>query len=165
VIEIVLFRHGPAEDLGAKWPADEERPLSAEGKEKTALAAAGLLAGGFELDRIVSSPLVRAEQTARILGSAHRPVLAVEVSKELAPGGDSLALVREIARSGGGRVALVGHEPSLSRLLSSLTAGEPGRLDSDFKKAGAAVIEISAANSRGTLVAFLPPRLLRQLAG
>ncbi len=165
-MEILLVRHGPAEEPGdAKWPTDRARPLSADGRVKTAQAAAGLFAIGLRPDLVVSSPLVRAEQTAKLVAGAFRPSPPIELSEALAPGGDGLDLVRGLLSRKLARVVLVGHEPCLSLLLSALAAGDERRLDVDFKKAAAALVEVSGERPRGVLVAFFPPRVLRQLGG
>lgn len=165
-MELLLVRHGPAEEPGdPKWPTDRSRPLSVDGREKTSLAAAGLAAAGLRPDLVVSSPLVRAEQTAKIVAAAFRPAPSIELSGALAPGGDYVALVRQLQARRLERVALVGHEPSMSLLLSILVTGGERRLDVDFKKAAMALVEIEADRPRGIMLAFLPPRTLRQLGG
>src|SRR5947209_13148449 len=93
--ELYLVRHGVAEERGEKWPDDTKRPLTADGVERMRKAARGLERLDVQLDVILSSPLVRARQTAEILSSAlegHPPIVNCE---PLAPGGPFPALVAD----------------------------------------------------------------------
>ncbi|MGH7725164.1 MAG: phosphohistidine phosphatase SixA [Candidatus Eiseniibacteriota bacterium] len=164
-MRLVLFRHGPAGSADAvRWPDDSGRPLSARGEEKTHRAAEGL-AGllGDDPVTIWTSPLIRAEQTARHLEAALRGRARVEVVEALAPGGSERAILDSLSRlAGDPTVVLVGHEPDLGTLAGSLVSpGHPLAL----KKAGVCAIEFEgpAARGRGELAWFLPPRILRAL--
>ena len=86
-MNLYIVRHGPAEprDQYARG-SDAQRPLTAAGKHKTSRAAQGLSAAGCRPDRIISSPLVRAKQTAEIIASALGGDISVEFSELLAPG-------------------------------------------------------------------------------
>src|SRR5208282_4006322 len=93
---------------------DAKRPLTPEGKERMGEIAAGLVRAGLEADWIVSSPLVRAVETAEIVGEALGSKPPLDLCDALRPGGAPEALVTFLAkRSNRRRVLVVGHEPDL----------------------------------------------------
>jgi phosphohistidine phosphatase len=117
-MRLYIMRHGPAEDRAASG-RDFDRALTPSGRERVHAVAKALRDADEAPVRIVSSPLVRALQTAEIVAAvakidAHGGV--VETRRELAPGGDGPALVRELGSTGAKRVLLVGHEPDLTDL-------------------------------------------------
>jgi len=117
-MKLYVMRHGPAEDFAASGH-DADRALTESGRERVRLVAK-LLAESDEAPRaIVSSPLVRALQTAEIV-AATTGVTQVETSRELAPGGNARAFVSAIMRDDKRRVMIVGHEPDLSTLLETM---------------------------------------------
>src|SRR5258705_5382967 len=81
-VELYLMRHGLAAP-GAGM-SDRERPLTPVGVREMECAAAGLASAGIRFDRIVSSPLVRAVQTARLVARAQSPAIEPEMLHELA---------------------------------------------------------------------------------
>lgn len=118
-MKIYVMRHGPAEDH-ARSGRDFDRKLTASGRARTELVARELGKQNEQPKRIVSSPLIRTLETAEVVIRTLRLDIAPEARDELAPGGDALALVRELAAEGARRVMLVGHEPDVSRLTSRL---------------------------------------------
>jgi phosphohistidine phosphatase len=163
VIRLYLIRHAIAHERDpARWRDDRLRPLTPEGVEKFRRAAAGLGRLAGKVGCLLTSPLVRARQTADIL---HRvagwPVPLEQV--ELAPrrtAAQVLALLREQAVDS---IALVGHEPDLSRLLAVCVAGPGARLGCQFKKGAAACLAFGSAPRAGqaTLEWLATPKLLR----
>ena len=120
-MKLYVMRHGPAEDFAASG-LDGDRSLTASGRERVKLVAK-LLRESDEAPRmIVSSPLVRALQTAEIIAS-ETCVEHVETSRDLAPGGNAHAFVMALAREERKRVMVVGHEPDLSSLIEALLGG------------------------------------------
>ena len=166
-MRVILFRHGPAgQNDAARWPDDGKRPLTKRGLERTARAADGLrrFIGGTL--RIVTSPLERARQTARIIGEAIAPGTRTETLEALVPGAPTRESVRWLKDlKSGSSVVLVGHEPHLGKLAGLLLFGSTGAA-LPLKKAGAAVIDFVGPVEPGTgrLYAFLPPRAMRRLA-
>ncbi len=162
--EWVLFRHGaalPPAQAEALGVADAERPLTEQGRRRTALAARGL-ASLFRPERLLASPSRRAQETARLLAAAWAGSVAVETVPWLAP---EAALETAFAHAQGGRWLLVGHEPGLSGLVArALCDGCTASME--LKKAGAALVRFAQrpAPGRGELVWLLPPRVLRRLA-
>lgn len=112
------MRHGPAEDQ-APTGRDFDRKLTSSGRARTELAVHEL--GRWERPkRIVSSPLVRTIETSEIVIAALGLTYDFETREELAPGGQSLQLLGELAALGAKRLMLIGHEPDVSTLTALL---------------------------------------------
>jgi phosphohistidine phosphatase len=161
---IYLVRHGLAAEQGPEFPNDDERPLTSDGIERLRVQVLGLRDLGVSLDRVLTSPLVRAAQTAEILATGigcAAPLVAVDA---LRPGGRYDALLAALGRLGHDRsVALVGHMPSIGEFAARLIgAKEPLA----FKKGAACCIEADELPPAGAgrLRWFVPPRALRALA-
>jgi phosphohistidine phosphatase len=123
IMKVYVMRHGPAED-DSPTGRDADRALTTSGRDRTRNVARALVEGGEGPVQIISSPLVRALQTAEIVAAA-ASVDPVEVRREVAPGGDGVALIGELVRAGKRRVMLVGHEPDLSMLVHRLVGKAP----------------------------------------
>jgi phosphohistidine phosphatase len=164
--ELCIMRHGPAVSRGTGIEDDSKRPLTPEGKEKVRQNAQGLVKAGFEADWIVTSPLVRAVETAEIVADACDPSVTTDFSDALKPGAQPEVLIAFLARHPERRrVLLVGHEPDLSQLAGRLIgAGRNANLG--FKKGGGCLIRFTEfpPKSPGELVWWLTPRLLRKLS-
>lgn len=163
-MHLILVRHGPAQDrdeFAARGRPDPERPLTDAGRRKTRDAAAGLARVVEAPVRIVTSPYVRARETAEIISAAcdSAPVRSVSA---LAPGGRRDRVLAGLGVSGS--AILVGHEPDLGMLLGWLVTG---RLEvwHAFKKAGAACVTFAGRPTPGTggVEWILPPNALRAL--
>jgi phosphohistidine phosphatase len=161
-MRVLIVRHAIAVEHGTPGIPDDERPLTPDGRRRFRKAAAGLARITRRPDLLLSSPLPRARQTAEI---AARAWGQVQVTDEPAlAGGEFEDVARVLDQHKDKRlVALVGHEPSMSAILARLlTARSPERLA--FRKGGAALVDLpGAAADGGTLLWFLPPRVLRQL--
>ncbi|MGD0524259.1 MAG: phosphohistidine phosphatase SixA [Polyangiaceae bacterium] len=121
-MKLYVMRHGPAEDRSESG-LDEDRPLSVAGRARVRDVAKLLSDSNEEPLHIVTSPLVRAVQTAEIVAQVTRlgeKDGAVEVRRGLAPGSDAARLVRSLVVEGKKRVLLAGHEPDCSALVASL---------------------------------------------
>lgn len=163
-MNLYLLRHAIAEEAGAGL-ADSDRPLSDEGFQKLRRVVRGMHALELSFDRILSSPLLRARQTADIVARRLLAKGKVELTKQLAPAGPHEALLREIATLDppAKDVLLVGHEPHLSRFISLLVAGSP---DCSFamKKAGLCLVSAARLRAgRGRLEWLVTPRQLSLL--
>jgi len=159
----VIVRHAIAVPRGTPGIPDPERPLTPRGVKRFESAAAGLARVLPRPDALLTSPWTRARQTAKILSRAWGGKPLPENVSALA-GGTFDALARALA--GRGKAAtcvLVGHEPWLSELLARLLgATREERLE--FKKGGVAVVDVPGKlDEGGTLLAYLPPRLMRRL--
>ena len=139
-MQIYLVRHAIAEDRDAeRWPDDAERPLTKAGEESFREAARGLARIVPSVDVVLASPYVRAWRTAEILHEEADwppPVRCEELEAWRAPS-DALEAVGEHK----GSVALVGHEPYLSRLLSQLLTKDDDVVHIDQKKGGVILVE------------------------
>jgi phosphohistidine phosphatase len=163
-MKLLIVRHAAAVPRGTPGVADDDRPLTPEGKKKFEVAAKGLARIADRPDVLLTSPLPRAKATAEIAARAFR---RIEPRTEPALARDSvgeiLALLRKV--SSAETVAIVGHEPVLSAVLAHLLgASDADRLA--FKKGGAALVDLpKGPGASGQLVWFLKPRILRALGG
>ena len=154
---LYLVRHADAGDPSEWTGPDAERPLSGKGVKQAARLAATLLAAETQIDSIRHSPARRCAETATVLSA----VLEVEsAADERLGNGPTLSdLDRMLNRKGVHRLALVGHEPSLSRLVAELTG------TSGIAVEKGALIRIDLPNGPGAgagrLVTIAPPSLLR----
>lgn len=126
---------------------DDGRGLDADGRREFRVQAARLTQL-VTLEGILTSPLVRAVQTAEILADAFG-IDEVIIAEALAPGGNTAKKMVALALAQGARFALVGHQPSLSQAVSILTAG---RLDPSFKKGAAFAFRHADAESSAEIV-------------
>ncbi|MBM5813834.1 MAG: phosphohistidine phosphatase SixA [Cyanobacteria bacterium M_DeepCast_100m_m1_067] len=150
--DLLLWRHGLAEERHPDRP-DGERALTPEGIRRTAAVAEQLHQLQLDCDQLLSSPLRRAVQTAQ-LGVAKGLASGFGLDARLAPGGDP----RPLLQAGSWRrLGLVGHEPDLGQLASSLLGAPAGTIT--LRKAGIVLIRLGAAGAR--LEALIGPRLLR----
>src|SRR5262245_17831764 len=125
-LEIVIVRHALAfERDSARWPDDRARPLTPEGKRKFRGVAAGLMKWQPRVEAMLTSPLIRARQTADLLTDVARWPKAVE-AEELAADSAPEAVLPTLRRQRVKRLALVGHEPHLSELLAICVVGTAG---------------------------------------
>ncbi len=122
-IELYLLRHAHAGDPGAWSGGDDVRPLSAKGEAQAERLGAFLAGIGFQPDAIVTSPKVRAADTARIV-AAHLGTNVTEDGR--LGGGVTVATVDAVLADAGdpGRVVLVGHDPDFSELVEAFTGAE-----------------------------------------
>jgi phosphohistidine phosphatase len=164
-MELLIVRHGPAGDKD-EWRKtgrpDAERPLTAEGRRKTAAAARGLrgLAGA---DLVLTSPWKRAQQTAALV--AAELDAPMEVTEALLPDREFEELARALRGAKKKSVAVVGHEPHLSGFATWLLIGGEGRPVLALKKGQAALLDTDGTAGSATLLWSVAPKGLRGLAG
>ena len=155
------MRHGPAEDH-ADSGMDSDRSLTASGRERVRGVAKLLVELDEQPLQVVTSPLVRAVQTAEIVALVTKlgdREGSVEVRRELSPGGGGGAgLVTSLAAAGSKRVMLVGHEPDLSELLAILT---PKGSSHPFDKAMVVGLHVGPSGDHSRLRFVLDPRGLK----
>jgi len=123
--ELLLIRHGVAEEWAPG--GDAERPLTVAGRAQIARAAQGLKRLGLDVDAAMSSPFARAKQSAEIYLEAIAPTAPLEIWSGLTPASPAQATVEELLALGkhvsGARVAVFGHNPNISSVISWLVAG------------------------------------------
>jgi phosphohistidine phosphatase SixA len=164
-MEVIFFRHATAEAAGPG--GDAGRKLTADGRGEALASARALRAMGVKLGAILTSPLVRAEQTADAVARVY-PKAGRQTARFLAPPGDFGALRRrlsELLAEKTKAVALVGHTPSLEEFVGRLVGGA-GRVALSLTKAGAACVLLGeSADSGGCLQWLLRRQQLALLAG
>ena len=161
--EIYLVRHAIAAERGAEWPDDNKRPLTERGISRFKEAVAGLRWLDMTIDEVITSPLVRAKQTADLLAAGVTGKPVVRVLEALAPGHSPAMVMTQLAKlARRRRIAIVGHEPGLGELAAHLIgASRP----LEFRKGGACRIDIESLSTKraGSLLWFVTPKILREL--
>lgn len=162
---VMLLRHAIADDASTSG-RDEDRRLTGEGKRKLREVVAGMRALELPVDVVMASPLRRAVETAEIVAEGFESKRQIEVSSALSPGAGPDAVIAALAHVGRpAGLVLVGHEPDLAALASTLLVGTPGLLHMEFRKAGLAGIVVASLppRSAGALDFFLTPAQLRRI--
>lgn len=161
---IYLVRHGIAiERDNPKCPPEPERFLTAEGVKKSRGVALGLKSIGAKPDVFLTSPYVRAAQTAEIFAEALGfSAEKIRASDALKPGGNPAIAVQEILKIRAKELFCFGHSPHLDQVIAQLV-GSKG-VFTELKKAGVACLEHATAQGRWTLLWLLTPKMLRQLS-
>lgn len=161
---LYIVRHGIAMDkTDPKAPPDPERPLTAKGIQKTRVAALGLKELGVGPDILITSPYVRAAQTAEIFAEALGfPTAKVRVSDSLKPPANPADFIKELSRVKSKDVMCFGHGPHVDRLIAQMVGARAPF--TELKKAGIACLERAAAQGAWRLLSILTPKVLRQLA-
>ena len=160
-VELYLIRHGLAAERGDAFPDDSKRPLTSRGIARLRKEARALAKLGVSFDQIVTSPLVRARQTADVFAQTLNPHPPLAISDALAPGGTSVAVIEDLGRfERRARVALVGHEPNMGELAARLLGT---RRAIEFKKGAICRIDVAALppTRPGQLRWFATPKMLR----
>jgi phosphohistidine phosphatase len=166
-MRLLLIRHAIAEereDFTRTGKDDRLRPLTDEGRKKMKQAARGLRTLVPEVDLLATSPLTRAAQTGAILDSVYGG-LSVEEIEQLSPETTPAAFHLWLRQRKEETVAAVGHEPSLSQILSWLLTGTERHFFA-FRKGGACLLDLPGEMGAGTatLCWALTPAQLRRLA-
>jgi len=160
---VYILRHAIAVQRGTSGYPNDDRPLTEDGKAKMTKAAKGIAEVVDGIDVILSSPLIRAHDTARIAAEALRAENKLEVCKELLPGSSLKNLFAYIAKYKGlNSIMLVGHEPDLGYIASALLGYEDSVVE--FKKGALCAIEVSTLpRGKAKLLWHLQPKHLRAL--
>jgi phosphohistidine phosphatase len=168
-MNLYLLRHAiAAQRDDTHYPDDSQRPLTSKGRRKMRRIAAGLRVQKIKLDLLLSSPYLRARQTAEIVADVFRARRHLHFTETLAPEGDPRALIRLLKKEhrDAQNIMLVGHEPYLSLFVGTLLTGSTP-LPLLLKKGG--LCGLSANSLRygacATLHCLLTPRQLVRLAG
>jgi phosphohistidine phosphatase len=157
-MELYLLRHAHAGDPGAWDGPDERRPLSDKGEKQSERLGRFLAGIGFRVDAVITSPKVRAAQTARIVAGA----LSLPVGEDDRLGGEvGLETLESTLRDAGdpARAMIVGHDPDFTDLVTILC----GAASVPMKKGALARIDVDRPlqPGTGTLRWLVPPDLLR----
>ena len=161
-MQLYLMRHGTAVDSSdASVRSDAERALTDEGRARVEKVARALADLGMAPGVILTSPLVRAAQTAQLLAKQF-PKARLKTTALLSPGADPAALVDEAAAAKAQEVVCVGHSPHLELVIARVCAGVEFPL-CELKKAGVACLDLEIQSRRGILRWLLQPGQIKKL--
>jgi phosphohistidine phosphatase len=168
-MNLYLLRHGIAVQRDdPSTQNDAARPLTPKGLKRMRKGARGLRRLNIPFDAVVTSPALRARQTADIVAAALGLESVLEEMSDLGPESSVESLLFNLTRlQNHFHLLLVGHEPLLSDLANFLlTLNHESRVGIALKKGGMCRIEIDALPpaERGTLCWLMTPKQLRQLA-
>lgn len=164
-MQIYILRHAIAVARGTPGYPNDDRPLTEEGIAKMIEGAKGIkmACGGFDL--IITSPLIRAHDTAKITADAAGYDKDIIIIDYLLPGAPqrNLFMLLEKYRDRE-KILLVGHEPHLGYLASSLVGADESVIE--FKKGGLCRIDIDDIPPKhpGKIIFLLQPKELRMMA-
>lgn len=160
-MRLILLRHGDAEDYANTAEGDFKRRLTPEGIERMNAEAAGMRRLGMTFDVIVTSPLLRARETAEIVAETLHlpaPVLDERLASNTFRAGRLEEILEDHRESE--KVLLVGHQPGMSEIIHLLTGGM-----ADVKRGGMAIMDLDRLESgQGVLRSLLTPKMLIALA-
>lgn len=160
---LLLVRHAVAFERDRhRWRDDAARPLSPAGTRRARKAAIGLKQLSRAPDRVLTSPLVRARQTAQILTDVAGWPQAEE-APELSPGESALAVLALLGKDHSRLVALIGHQPGLGTLLTACLLADGRDLPIEMKKNAVACVSFEGPPraGRAALKWLATPRMLR----
>jgi phosphohistidine phosphatase len=164
-MDLYLIRHAEAVSRDDANYADEERPLTDKGRQQARAIALTMAARNIRFDAVISSPLVRARQTAEImLQNLRGPLAELQFCEYLAPGGRRRKLIRFLLGIEAESVALIGHEPDLSEFIGRLIGAKDGQFR--LAKAGVALVRCDGTTDKdsGTLEWLITPDWLTDQA-
>jgi phosphohistidine phosphatase len=162
-LELYLIRHGVAAERGEEFPDDSKRPLTSEGIARLRKEAKALEALGVTFDQILSSPLVRARQTADVFAEELKAKPPIANTDALTPAGSPSAVIQELGKHmRKARIALVGHEPNMGELAAFLIGA---KVPLPFKKGAICRIDFAVfpPKGKGALCWFVTPKMLRRI--
>lgn len=166
-MRLYIVRHAIAASHGTLGVKDDDRDLTEEGVERMRQAAEGLRRLDCIPELILSSPLLRARQTAEILLAAFGKGLELKILPSLSPSGIRRELYQAISSYEGRlkSLMLVGHQPSLGEIAGAIIGGSPD-CNIELKKGGACAIDMASGGNppKGSLVFLLPSSILRRIA-
>jgi len=139
LIELYVIRHGIADDAAEHNGKDEERQLTKKGREKVIGTTKYLRSRDIALDTVISSPLVRARETAEIVCRECSSPKKIAVTNLLSPDGSYSELIAYLNLQKSDHIAIVGHEPFLSGFVSYCLS-QSNQPFLRIKKAGIALI-------------------------
>ena len=174
-MDLFILRHGCAGNRLSDPMKDTKRQLTVSGKKEVVEIAKSLKKLGVNFNVIISSPLTRAFQTAKIIAEEYNLTEQIEQSEELKPNGSKDSLSNKLSKlSIDSVILIVGHEPYLSSMINDIISNNA---DTDrnyntnhnniiLKKAGLSRIKITSTVPRlkGELRWLLTPRILKKLS-
>ena len=163
-MRVYLMRHGHAVDRDdPNCPPDRDRPLTAEGRKRTEKAAQGLKWLGLAPAIVLTSPFLRARETAEIVMNVLKlKPAALVLSEDLLPSAPARKLRGSLRRRRSFEVLCVGHLPHLDEAIAHLL--EAPFAITELKKSAVAAIDLPASGP-GTIMWLMDPKTLGRLAG
>lgn len=165
-MDVIFIRHTEAGERDPNsWPDDDLRPVSQDGRRKQVAAAQAMQRLGLEFDFLVTSPLLRARQTAEILAEVFGWKEPPLLDDALGHGCTPAAMVKLLAKfPPASSVALVGHEPAFTKVAAALI-GRSADAQLRLKKSGVIGIAFDgpAELGRGRLEFLWRPGQLRKV--
>jgi phosphohistidine phosphatase len=155
-MDLYLIRHADAKPLGEdNVHEDAERALTETGHAQAKAVGAAFQKLGKKINAVVTSPLLRARQTAEgVIGELDKPAPELLTCEELAPGGRRRKLSRFLRDQGSEVIVLVGHQPDLNHYAAWLIGSKKAQID--LEKAGVAYIRCpNGAHKRGGILTWL----------
>ncbi len=165
-MDVFFLRHGEAGRRVSIPSKDMERALTESGKREIKQIGESLEKMDLEFNKIVSSPLARARETAEIIANNQKKPNKVELWDELRPEGNRLDLFRKLSKIRQDvDILLVGHEPYLSNVIGEIISGNNLASRIIIKKGGLARVRISSLSPKpsGELRWLLTPRQLKKM--
>jgi phosphohistidine phosphatase len=141
VSRLYLLRHGIAVPHGTRNVSEDDRPLTADGEAEVELVARALKRLRVDPERVVTSPLPRAQRTAEIVVARLGRPDALAIDEVLRPGSPAGAIRAWLVAQPDADLMLVGHNPNLTELLLVLIGLPEDSPAIELKKAGAACLE------------------------
>jgi phosphohistidine phosphatase len=147
-MDLILIRHGEATPRESEGIADEDRPLTDAGIAQTKALAAALKAHHIHINKVVTSPLLRARQTAEgLLEHWSDPKPELLENEAMAPDSKPKKATKHLMALEGDVIAVVGHEPDLSAYVGWLIGEKKVQLA--LAKSGAALVRFDGAPAKG----------------
>ncbi|MGC4082848.1 MAG: phosphohistidine phosphatase SixA [Vicinamibacterales bacterium] len=160
MVQLYLIRHAIAEERSDAWPDDTLRPLTDTGQSRMRKIAKGLVRLGVRFDVVLTSPLVRARQTAEIVAAAYEETPTIVDVAALGPDASHAELLTALKKHARKKsVALVGHEPDLGTTAARLIGS---RKPLELRKGAVCRIDVTRLppTAPGALRWFATPSML-----
>lgn len=165
-MELFILRHGEAGQRSSQ-ASDQKRPLTSTGKVEILEIAKALKIIGLKFDLVVTSPLKRAYDTAKIVSDIFNIGNRLQVWNELAPEGQRAEIYRKISQLGEeNSVLIVGHQPLLGEIVNDMIhKGKSSPCNLLLKKGGVVRLRLLSKSNipRGELRWLLSPRILKNI--
>jgi phosphohistidine phosphatase len=167
-MELFLFRYGEAGKRLQSGSKDFDRPLTSTGQKEVENISISLKKLNINIDRIITSPLKRAHQTAVVVSKVFAMGWRVEDWNELKPEGNRSELYKKLSQvKSDSSLLIVGHQPYLTEMIDNLTfdSDSDGNARIVLKKSGLAKLVITSLMPimKGELRCLLSPKLLKKI--
>jgi phosphohistidine phosphatase len=169
MLNLIILRHGEAGTRLSDPVKDQKRPLTQSGKKELVQVAKSLQHLNVKFNYILSSPLLRAFETAKIVAGEYNLVKQIEKYDELKPSGNQDLLYDKLKKlNTDSNILVVGHEPYLSNMISDIISNNnfnENKSNIILKKAGLSKIKITSTVPRlkGELSWLITPKILKKV--